>query len=116
MARRKQEEPEEVTEDTEAMEEAQEEAAPAATEFVPEQTHKPKSDVYTMLLVLTFLGFLAGCIVAGREAWENYDVQFWVFNKEKKGGAAAEPAPVPATTAPTPAPGTPDPAPPAVPK
>jgi hypothetical protein len=49
-----------------------------------------------MLLVLTFLGFLAGCIVAGREAWENYDVQFWVFNKEKKGGAApVEPAPAP---------------------
>ena len=119
MARRNQpaEEPEEVTEDTEAMEEAQEEAAPAATEFVPEQTHKPKSDVYTMLLVLTFLGFLAGCIVAGREAWENYDVQFWVFNKEKKGGAAApEPAAAPAGTAPAPAAGTPDAAPPAMPK
>ena len=83
---------EEITEDTEALE--QEEAAPAATEFVPEQAHKPKSDVYTMLLVLTFLAFLAGSIVAGREAWENYDVQFWVFNKDKKGGAtASEPAP-----------------------
>jgi hypothetical protein len=97
-------EEEEITEDTEALE--QEEAAPAATEFVPEQTHKPKSDVYTMLLVLTFLAFLAGSIVAGREAWENYDVQFWVFNKERKGGAAAssEPAAAPASTAPAPAP------------
>ena len=93
---------EEITEETEALE--QEEAAPAATEFVPEQAHKPKSDVYTMLLVLTFLAFLAGSIVAGREAWENYDVQFWVFNKEKKGGATAEPAAAPANTAPAPAP------------
>lgn len=104
---------EEITEDTEALE--QEEAAPAATEFVPDQAHKPKSDVYTMLLVLTFLAFLAGSIVAGREAWENYDVQFWVFNKEKKGGgaAASEPAPssAPASTAPAtpPAEGTPAP-------
>jgi len=108
MARRNQpqEEPEEISEDTEAVEEAQEESAPAATEFVPEQTHKPKSDVYTMLLILTFLGFLAGCIVAGREAWENYDVQFWVFNKDKKVGAAAEPAPTPAPE-PAPAPAAP---------
>ena len=102
---------EEITEDTEAME--QEDAAPAATEFVPEQAHKPKSDVYTMLLVLTFLAFLAGSIVAGREAWENYDVQFWVFNKEKKGGATSEPAAAPASTAPAAAP---DAAPPATPK
>jgi hypothetical protein len=103
-------EEEEVTEDTEAIE--QEEAAPAATEFVPEQAHKPKSDVYTMLLVLTFLAFLAGSIVAGREAWENYDVQFWVFNKEKKGGATAEPAAAPASTAPAAAPAAPDAMPP----
>ena len=106
MARRGQPQPEEEgnVEDTEAME-ATEEAAPAATEFVPEQTHKPKSDVYTMLLILTFLAFLGGCIVAGREAWENYDVQFWVFTKHAKGsGAGAETAPppkdAPATTAP----------------
>ena len=101
---------EENVEDTEAME-ATEDAAPAATEFVPEQTHKPKSDVYTLILILTFVAFLTGCIVAGREAWENYDVQFWVFSKQPPkvtdatpppapaGGAATEPAP-----APTPAP------------
>jgi hypothetical protein len=87
MARRGQPAEEEPVEDTEAMEAADagesEEAAPAATEFVPEQTHKPKSDVYSLILILTFLAFLTGCIVAGREAWENYDVQFWVFNKEK---------------------------------
>jgi hypothetical protein len=103
MARRGQPAPEEENvEDTEAMESA-EEAAPAATEFVPEQTHKPKSDVYTMILILTFVAFLAGCVVAGREAWENYDVQFWVFTKHPpkgvepaSGGGAATSAPAPA--------------------
>ena len=79
-------------EDTESMEQA-EDSAPAATEFVPEQTHKPKSDVYTMLLVLTFLAFLTGCIVAGREAWENYDVQFWVFTKHPPKNVDSGPAP-----------------------
>ena len=83
--------------ETESLE-AQEEAAPAATEFVPEQTHKPKSDVYTMLLILTFLAFLGGCIVAGREAWENYDVQFWVFNKDKTKGASTETQSTPPST------------------
>ncbi len=80
-------------EDTEEMD-AAEEAAPAATEFVPEQTHKPKADVYSLILILTFLAFLAGCIVAGREAWENYDVQFWVFTKQAPKAAEAQtPAP-----------------------
>jgi len=77
--------------DTEEM--AHEDAAPAATEFVPEQTHKPKSDVYTMILILTFLAFLTGCIVAGREAWENYDVQFWVFTKHPPKNVDTSPAP-----------------------
>ena len=112
MARRGQPAPEEEenVEDTEAMESA-EEAAPAATEFVPEQAHKPKSDVYTMILVLTFVAFLTGCIVAGREAWENYDVQFWVFTKHPP--KAAEGAPGPSTNAAAPEPA---PAPPADPK
>jgi len=112
MARRGAQPPpeEEPVEETEAMEATEEEAAPAATEFVPEQTHKPKSDVYTLILVLTFIAFLTGCVVAGREAWENYDVQFWVFSKQptkqveqqappSSGGAAtstSEPAPAPA--------------------
>ena len=109
MARRGRPEPEEENvEDTEAME-ATEEAAPAATEFVPEQTHKPKSDVYTLILILTFVAFLTGCVVAGREAWENYDVQFWVFTKHppkavEQGGGAAQPA---ATPAPEPPPSSP---------
>ena len=82
MARRgRQEEPEEdVTEEVEA----QEEASPAGAEFVPEATHKPKSDVYSAMLILTFLVFLAGAIIAGREAWEHYDVQFYMFSKEGK--------------------------------
>ena len=106
MARRGRPEPEEENvEDTEAME-ATEEAAPAATEFVPEQTHKPKSDVYTLILILTFVAFLTGCVVAGREAWENSDVQFWVFTKHPAKGV--EPAAAPsgggaATSAPAPA-------------
>jgi len=106
MARRGQPAPEpeeENVEETESMD-AAEEAAPAATEFVPEQTHKPKSDVYTMILILTFVAFLTGCIVAGREAWENYDVQFWVFTKHPPKSAEAAPAPNTSTTpAPDPA-------------
>jgi len=106
MARRGRPEPEEENvEDTEAMEAEAEEAAPAATEFVPEQTHKPKSDVYTLILILTFVAFLTGCVVAGREAWENYDVQFWVFTKHPPKGVepAAAPAGGGATSAPAPA-------------
>src|SRR6516164_5528078 len=105
MARRGAQPPpeEENVEETEAMEASEEEAAPAATEFVPEQTHKPKSDVYTLILILTFVAFLAGCIVAGREAWENYDVQFWVFTKHPSKGVDAGPAPSGKTDAAPPA-------------
>jgi len=93
---------EENVEETESMDPA-EEAAPAATEFVPEQTHKPKSDVYSLILILTFLAFLTGCIVAGREAWENYDVQFWVFTKHPpKSSEPAGPSTSTNTNAPAP--------------
>src|SRR6185503_6492078 len=116
MARRGRPEPEEENvEETESME-AAEDAAPADTEFVPEQTHKPKSDVYTLILILTFVAFLAGCVVAGREAWENYDVQFWVFTKTH--GKPTEPATTggggaaSTNTAPAPAGGTGETAPP----
>ena len=109
MARRGRPDPEEENvEETESMEatEEAEEAAPAATEFVPEQASKPKSDVYTLILILTFVAFLTGCVVAGREAWENYDVQFWVFTKHppkgvepaSSGGAANTSAPTPPAT------------------
>ena len=104
MARRGQQPPpeEENVEETEAMEATEEEAAPAATEFVPEQTHKPKSDVYTLILILTFVAFLTGCVVAGREAFENYDVQFWVFTKQPPKNIDATPpgAGAPASTTP----------------
>lgn len=70
--------------------EAAEEVQPAATEFVPEASAKPKSNVYTTLLILSFVAFLTGSFVAGREAWENYDVQFFgVFSKGGKGGGGS---------------------------
>jgi hypothetical protein len=72
-----------MADEEEVVEEGAEEAAPVeGAEFVPEAAAKPKSDVYTLVLILTFVAFLAGCIVAGREAWENYDVQFWMFTKQ----------------------------------
>src|SRR5262245_58034240 len=111
---RKRDAEEEVVED-----EGAEEAAPAGAEFVPEQSLKPKSDVYTLVLILTFCAFLAGCILAGREAYEHYDVQFWVFDKA---GKKQEPPPStapsstpPATTGGATDASTPPPAPPAPP-
>jgi hypothetical protein len=94
MARRGRPQPEEENpeeEVTEGIEPQEEEASPAGAEFVPEASHKPKSDVYSVMLILTFLVFLAGTIIAGREAWEHYDVQFYMFTKEGKGGAQAQP-------------------------
>jgi hypothetical protein len=78
-----------------ADEEEVEEAQPAATEFVPEASGKPKSNVYTTLLILAFVAFFAGSWISGNEAWQHYDVQFFgMFKKtERKGGEAA-----PATT------------------
>jgi hypothetical protein len=70
-----------------ADEEEVEEAQPAATEFVPEASGKPKSNVYTTLLVLTFCAFFAGSWIAGNEAWQHYDVQFFgIFTKHAKAG------------------------------
>jgi len=88
MARRNRGE-DEVTEGVEP----QGEGAPAGAEFVPEAALKPKSDVYTVLLILTFIAFLAGAILSGREAWEHYDVQFWVFSKKPRTSEAAPAAP-----------------------
>lgn len=48
--------------------------------FVEE--YKPKSDIYTLVLVLTFLAFVTVIVLAGMEAHEFYDVQFWLFKKE----------------------------------
>jgi len=66
----------------EAVEGAEEGAPVEGAEFVPEAAAKPRSDVYTVLLILAFLAFVAGCIIAGRELYEDYDVQFWVFTKK----------------------------------
>lgn len=95
MARRNREQDEAPAEGAEPQEAA---GAPAGAEFVPEAALKPKSDVYTVLLILTFVAFLAGAILAGREAWEHYDVQFWVFSKKPRAGEVA-PAPAEAPSA-----------------
>ncbi len=75
--------------DEENVEEGATEEAPVVeeqeiegAEFVPEVTSKPKPDVYSALLVLAFLAFLTGIIVAGNELHDFYDVQFWVFSKK----------------------------------
>jgi hypothetical protein len=79
-----------------AHEEEVDEAQPAATEFVPEASGKPKSNVYTTLLVLTFCAFFAGSWVAGNEAWQHYDVQFFgIFTKHPKQGGEQNTAPSP---------------------
>ncbi len=67
----------------EIVEEGMDEGGPVeGAEFVPEAVAKPRSDAYTLILILAFVAFLAGCIIAGRELYENYDVQFWMFKKE----------------------------------
>ncbi|MBI4565003.1 MAG: hypothetical protein HY716_09965 [Planctomycetes bacterium] len=68
--------------DEERYEGEEEAAASEGAEFVPEVVQKPRSDVYTLLLVLAFVGFLAGIIIVGTELREHYDVQFWVFTKK----------------------------------
>ena len=102
MARKPKPQPgdDEVTEGIEAEEAAP--AAPSGHEFVAEASHKPKSDAWTLMLVLTFLAFAVGAGVAGREAWEHYDVEFYMFSKE---GKKAESAPTEETA---PAPPSPD--------
>ncbi len=51
-------------------------------ELQEESSLRPKSDIFTLMLVLAFVAFLAGSIIAGRECWDNYDVQFLFFTKE----------------------------------
>ncbi len=58
------------------------EGAVEGAEFVPEVVSKPKSDVYSAMLVLAFLAFAVGIYLAGNELNEFYDVQFWVFTKK----------------------------------
>ncbi len=70
---------EEVVED-EGAEEAEEQGGGRA--FVAPDAAKPKSDAFTVLLVLSFVAFLTGIVLAGMELHEYYDVQFWVFSKQ----------------------------------
>ena len=51
-------------------------------ELQEESSLRPKSDIFTLMLVLAFVAFLAGSIIAGRECWDNYDVQFLFFTKD----------------------------------
>ena len=51
---------------------------------------KPRADVYSLILILTFCAFLVGCIIAGNEAYDHYDVEFWVFEKPKYGETGGE--------------------------
>lgn len=71
---------EEVLEGAEGAEEG--DAGQEAGEFVPESTAKPKNDVFTLLLGLTFVAFLAGILLAGNELHDFYDVQFFIFGKK----------------------------------
>ena len=95
--------------DEEEVVEGAEEAQPAATEFVPEASGKPKSNVYTTLLILAFVAFFAGSWIAGNEAYSHYDVQFFgIFKKMEKGAGAgtdSHGATNASTTSPDPAPG-----------
>lgn len=50
-----------------------------APEFVPEDVRRPKSNVYTMLLILSFILFAVTIYLAGKELREFYDVRFWFF-------------------------------------
>jgi hypothetical protein len=77
----------EVTQEAPAMEDAGpvvEEGAgvppPQGPAFAIE--YKPRSDVYTMLLIFTFMIFTTVAILAGKEAYDHYDCEFWIFGKE----------------------------------
>lgn len=61
---------------------AAEEGAVEGAEFVPEVAAKAKPDVFTALLVIAFVAFLTGIILAGNELHDYYDVAFWVFTKK----------------------------------
>lgn len=73
---------------------------------------KPRSDLYTLMLILSFVTFVTVAVLAGSEAYDHYDVQFWLFKKENSltrekpegEGAPADQPPPPGTPAPTPAP------------
>lgn len=51
-------------------------------EFVAESAPRAKNDVYTLILVLSFVAFLIGTVLAMRELWLYYDVEFWMFKRK----------------------------------
>jgi hypothetical protein len=60
-----------------------EEISERVVEEKPLVVPKPKSDVWTLLLILTFIVALTTIIIAGIELHEFYDVTFWIFTKPK---------------------------------
>ncbi len=73
---------EELLDDADFTEDAGGDLGDEGVELQEESSLRPKSDIFTLMLVLAFVAFLAGCIIAGRECWDNYDVQFLLFTKE----------------------------------
>jgi hypothetical protein len=61
----------------------EEEAPKEVVREKPLVVPRPKSDVWTLLLILTFIIALATIIIAGIELNEFYDVSFWIFQKPK---------------------------------
>ncbi len=57
---------------------AEEEAPVEAAELPP-----PKSNVWTLLLVLSCVFMLTGIIIIGNELHEFYHVNFWVMNPKQ---------------------------------
>lgn len=71
---------EEPIESTPEGEGAIEEAAPTP-ELVPETPpEKFKSNIYTVLLILSFMAFLAVIVMAGCRLHEHYNVRFWILS------------------------------------
>lgn len=51
-------------------------------EFVPETPTHAKPDVFTFILACTFVVFLVGIVLAAKELYQHYDVQFWILSKK----------------------------------
>ncbi len=44
--------------------------------------YKPRSDIYSLLLILSFMIFTTIAVLAGKEGYDYYDCEFWMFKKE----------------------------------
>ncbi len=67
---------EEVVEGEEYVEEG------GGAEFVPERSTQAKPDVFTFILACAFVVFLVGIVMAAKELYQHYDVQFWILSKK----------------------------------